>query len=160
MQSFRWYANALYWHRKSFPIPIILRASNFVTVKIWTCPRVGQIDESFAEQGKMGWVVMSTGTESDIVSALFTKTSVNDYEKLCNTDVLGLKESHYKHDNYIYEKFKKQLKRDKEGSYETGLIWKEGNLLLGNNKNRSLGRLKSLLRNLKQNSELHKPTIQ
>ena len=30
----------------------------------------------------MGWVVMSTGTESDIVSALFTKTSVNDYEKL------------------------------------------------------------------------------
>ena len=78
----------------------------------------------------------------------------------CDTDVLGLKGSHYKHDNYIYEKFKKQLKRDKEGSYETGLIWKEGNLLLGNNKNRSLGRLKSLLRNLKQNSELHKPTIQ
>ena len=106
---------------------------------------------------------MSTGTESDIVSALFTKTSVNDYEKLCDTDVLGLKESHYKHDNYIYEKyekFKKQFKRDKEGSYETGLIWKDGNLLLGNNKNRSLGRLKSLLRNLKQNSELHKPTIQ
>ena len=50
---------------------------------------------------------MSPGRESDIVSALFTKTSVNDYEKLGDTDVLVLKESHYKHD-YVHEKFKKQ----------------------------------------------------
>ena len=50
---------------------------------------------------------MSSRRESDIVSVLFTKTSVNDYEKLCDTDVLGLKESHYKHDDYVYEKFKK-----------------------------------------------------
>ena len=62
----------------------------------------------------MGWVLMSPATESGIASALFTKTSVNDYEKLCDTDVLGSKESYYKH-NYVYEKFKKQLKRDKEG---------------------------------------------
>ena len=80
-----------------------------------TCPRVGQIGEPFAEKTKMGWVIVSSGRESDIVSALFTKTSVNDYEKLCDTDVLGLKESHYKHDDYVYEKFKKQLKREKEG---------------------------------------------
>ena len=52
---------------------------------------------------------MSPGRESDIMSALLTKTSANNYEKLCDTDVLGLKESHYKHDNYVYEKFKKQL---------------------------------------------------
>ena len=57
----------------------------------------------------MDWVIMSPGRESDIMSALLTKTSVNNYEKLCDTDVLGLKESHYKHDNYVYEKFKKQL---------------------------------------------------
>ena len=74
-----------------------------------TCPRTGQIGEPFAEQTKMDWVIMSPGRESDIVSALLTKTSVNNYEKLCDTDVLGLKESHYKHDDYVYEKFKKQL---------------------------------------------------
>ena len=51
------------------------------------------------------------------MSALFTKTSVNDYEKLCDTDVLGLKESHYKDDDYVHKMFKKQLKRDKEGWY-------------------------------------------
>ena len=92
-----------------------------------TYPRVGQIGEPFSEKTKMGWVIVSPGRESDIVSALFTKTFVNDYEKLCGTDVLGLKESHYKHGDYVYERFKKQLKRDKEGWYGTGLVWKEGN---------------------------------
>ena len=68
---------------------------------------------------------------------------------------MGLKESHYKHDSYVYEKLKKQLKRDKKGWYETGLLWKEGNLPLGGNKNGSSKRLKSLVRNLKWDSEIH-----
>ena len=57
---------------------------------------------------------------------------------------LELKESHYKQDDYVYKKFKKQRKRNEEG---TGLVWKEGNLPLGNNKN---GRLKSLVRKEKE----------
>ena len=66
---------------------------------------------------------------------MFTKTSVSEYEKLYDTDALGLKEIHYKHYDYVYEKFKKELKRDQEGWYETRLVWKEGNLPLANNKN-------------------------
>ena len=97
------------------PIHIILGASDFAKIKMGICPRVGQIRETFAEQTKMGWVIMSPGRESDIVSALFTKTSVNNYEKLCDTNVLRLKESHYKHDDYVYENFNKQLKKDEEG---------------------------------------------
>ena len=58
--------------------------------------------------------------------------------------------------DHVYEKSKKQLERDKEGWYETGLVWEEGNLPLGNNKNGSLGRLKNLVRNLKRDSETHK----
>ena len=61
------------------------------------CPRVGQIGEPFAGKTKMGWVIISPGRESDIVSALFTKTSANAYEKLCDTDVLGLKETKESH---------------------------------------------------------------
>ena len=96
------------------PNHIILGARDFTKIKMEICPTVGQIGETFAEETKMGWVVMSPGREKDIASALFTKTSVNDYEKLCVTDVLEIM-SHYKHDDYVYEKFKKQLKRDEEG---------------------------------------------
>ena len=91
---------------------IILGANDFAKIKMGACPRVGQSGEPFAEQTKMGWVVMLPGREIDILSALFTQTSDNDYEKLRDTDVLGLKESHYEHVDYAYEKFKKQLKRD------------------------------------------------
>ena len=119
-------------------------------------PGVSQIVEPFTEQTKIGWVIMSPGRKSDIMGALFTKTSVSDYENLCDTDVLILKESHYKHDDHVYEKVKKQLKRGKEGWYETGLVWKEGDLPLNNNKNGSLGRLKSLVRNLKRDTEIYK----
>ena len=38
----------------------------------------------------MDWVIRSPGRDSDIVSTLLTKTSGNDYEKLCGTAVLGL----------------------------------------------------------------------
>ena len=66
--------------------------------------------------------MMSPGGESDKVSALYTQTSVSDYEKLCSTDILGLEENHYNHDEFVFEKFKKQLNRSKEGWYEAGFI--------------------------------------
>ena len=66
--------------------------------------------------------MMSLSRESDVVSVLYTQTSVSDYEKLSSTDILGLEESHYNHDEFVFEKFKKQLSRSKEGWYETGLI--------------------------------------
>ena len=50
---------------------------------------VGQVGEEFAVQTKMGWVIMPPSKEGDIVSVLFTKISVNDYDKLCDVDVLG-----------------------------------------------------------------------
>ena len=45
------------------------------------------------------------------------------------------------------EKFKKQLKRDEEGWYETGLFWKEVDLPLGNNRNESCKKSKARFRN-------------
>ena len=119
-------------------IHVILGASDSAKKKMGTCPRVGQISEPFAKQTKIGWIIMSLGRESDIVSALFTKTSVNGYKKLYDTDVLGLKDSHY------------------NAGMKRVLGWKEGNLSLGNNKNRNVGSLKSLVRNLKRDSEIHK----
>ena len=69
-------------------------------------PRAGKIGESFAELTKMGWVMMFPGRESD-VSALYTQTSVSDYEKLCGTDNLGLEENHCNHDEFVFDELKK-----------------------------------------------------
>ena len=85
---------------------------------------------------------------------IHTETSVSDYEKLCSTDILVLKESYYNHHEFVLEKFKNQLSRSKEGWYETGPIWGESNISLANNKCGSLGRLKSLLKKLDQKQEL------
>ena len=40
-------------------------------------PRLGQIGEMVI---KRGWVIMSLGKESDIVTAVYSKRYVNDYE--------------------------------------------------------------------------------
>ena len=100
-------------------VHIILGASNFDKIKMEKSPQVGKVSEIFAELTKMGWVMMSPGRESDIVSALYTQTCVSDYEELCSNDILGLEESHYNPDEFVLEKFKKQLKRSKEGWNET-----------------------------------------
>ena len=95
--------------RKSLlQIHIILGTSNFAK-RMGVCLSVSQIGEPFAEQTKMDWLIMSSSRENDWLNAGFTKTSVNDYGKLCDTDVLGSKESHYKHDYYVIEKEKKRL---------------------------------------------------
>ena len=91
--------------KNQLPIHVILGTSDFAKIKMETCPRVYQIGEPFPEQTKMGWVIMSPR---------------NDYEKLCDTDVLGLKESDYKHDDDVYEKFKKQLKGTKKVDMKRG----------------------------------------
>ena len=87
---------------EQLPVHIILGASDFAKIKIEKSPRVGKIGEPLAELTKMGWV-MFPGRESDVVSALYTQTSISDYEKLCSTDILGLEESHYNHDEFVFE---------------------------------------------------------
>ena len=62
----------------------------------------------------MGCVIILPGKRSDIMTAMFTKTSINYYEELCGTDVMRPKESDYKHANYVYEKFKQKLKKAKK----------------------------------------------
>ena len=134
------------------PIHVILGASDHVKIKMQKCPRVGKMTEPITEQTKMGWVIMSPGRESDLVSSLYARTSVSDFDRLCGIDVLGVEENHLSHDENVYKKFKQQLERSEGGWYETGLVWTENKVPL-NNKSGSLGRLKSLLKRLEQNLE-------
>ena len=86
---------------------------------------------------------------------IFSKTSVHDYENLCSLDVLGVKEGHVRRDEVVYDDFKKQISQSPEGWYETSLFWKEKHPPLDTNKSGSLGRLNSLLHNLKRNDQFN-----
>ena len=96
---------------------------------------------------------MSLGKESELDSSLSTRTSVIDFDGLCEVDVLGLEENHLIHDENVYKKFKQQLERDEGFWYETGLVWTKKKVPLSKNKSGSLGRLKSFLKWLEQNPE-------
>ena len=53
----------------------------------------------------------------------------------------------------MFEKFKKQLNRSKEGWCEAGVLWRENNIPQKNSKCGSLCGLKSSLKNLDQKQE-------
>ena len=84
---------------------------------------------------------------------LFSKTSLHDYEKLCNLDCLGIEERR-DDSNYAYEEFQKQLGRRPGGFYETNLIWKDNHPPLKNNRSNSLCRLSNLVKNLAHKNQL------
>ena len=87
-------------------IHVILGASDYVKIEMQICPRVGKINEPIVEQTKKGWVIMPLGRESNLVSSIYTSTSVSDIDRLCDIDVLGMEENHLSPDENVYKKFK------------------------------------------------------
>ena len=142
--------------KPELPTHVILGASDYGKIKMQKCLRVGKINEPIAEQTKMGWIIMTPGSESDVVSLLYTRTSVSDFNRLCDMDVLRVEENHLSHGENVYKKFKQLLEKNEGGWYETGLVWTENKVPLNNNKSGSLGRLKSLLKQLEENPEIFK----
>ena len=57
---------------------------------------------------------MSLGRESDLVSSLY-RTSVSDFNRLCDIDVLGVEENRLSHDENVYKKIKQQLEKNEGG---------------------------------------------
>ena len=137
---------------KKFNLPIhaILGACDYAKIKTNKSPPVGDLGQPFAENTKVGWVLMSPGREYDVTNALFAQT-FTDYDRLCSLDVLGVEDRANEMNDLTLERFERQLDYNEEGYYETGLIWKEQDMELGNNKRASVGRLNSLLKYLKQN---------
>ena len=86
---------------------------------------------------------------------LFSKTSFHDYEKICSLDCLSTEERR-DDSNYIYTEFQKQLGRGSGRFYETNLIWRDNHPPFKNNKYNSLGRLSSLMKNVKHRNQLER----
>ena len=96
--------------KPELPMHVILWTSDYVKIKMQKCPRVGKINEPIAEQTKVGWVIMSSGREIDFVSSLYTKTSMSDFDCLCDIDVLGVEENHLSHYENVYKNSNNSLR--------------------------------------------------
>ncbi|XP_068739951.1 uncharacterized protein [Montipora capricornis] len=136
--------------KRDLPVHLILGASEYAQVKTETTPRIGKPGEPIAEWTRLGWTILSPGSEPNLTSMFLTQTSAVDYENLCRLDVLGLQDHSVGDQDLVYEEFKEQLLRDPEGWYETGLLWKGNHSPLPNNKPGSLKRLENLVKKLEK----------
>ena len=140
--------------KSNLPIHVILGASDYSKIKTATKPKIGQPLEPIAELTTLGWTMMSAGCEPNLPQTYLTRTSGADYQELCNLDVLGLEDRPDGDQHVVYEEFAEQLTRNKDGRYETSLLWKAGHGSLPTNERGSLKRLNSLVRKLEKDPEL------
>ena len=78
---------------------MILGASDYARIKVQEMPRVGSPGEPVAELTQFGWVIISPGNEIDLNNLMLSRTSIDDYEKLCNLDVLGVQDIPKSHED-------------------------------------------------------------
>ena len=109
--------------KQELPVHLILGTSEYAQIKTWTTPRIGKPGEPIAELTWLRWT-MSPSSEPDLTNMFLTRTSVTDYEELCQLDVLGFEDFPTEDQENVYAEFKEQLTRSPEGWYESGLPWK------------------------------------
>ena len=136
--------------KSELPVHVVLENGEYVRIKTRSKPLVESDGEPVAELTKFGWMIMSPGVEWDQNMMLMTTTSQSDFERLCRLDVLGLEDTSEKDPNAIYDDFKDDLTRDKEGWYETSLPWKPHHPDLPTNERGSERRLVNLVKRLER----------
>ena len=139
--------------KAELPVHLILDPRKYTRIKVQKLPRVEQPGEPIAKWTRLGWVLMSSGKEVELSKLMVIKTCTVDYENLYRLDVLVVTDS-VSDEGIVYQEFKEKLRKDKNGWYETGLIWKDNCSALASNKSGSLGRLRNLLRNLQKDQKL------
>lgn len=138
--------------KDQLPIHVVLGSGEYARVKTETKPQIGKDGEPVAEKTKLGWFIMSPGSEFNHNTMLLTQTSQSDYEDLCRLDILGLADTPEHDQSMVHAEFKEQLQRSSEGWYETGLPWRGNHPELPTNKQGILRRLSSLTRKLQRSN--------
>ena len=142
-------------NKSELPVHLVLGTSEYSRIKTATKPRIGNPGEPVAEYTRLGWTIISPGAELDMSNLFLARSATEDYDRLCSWDVLGIEDSPAEYQSTVYEDFKEQLTRSKEGWYETGLLWKVGHPTLSTNEKGSLARLSTLLKKLKRQPDLY-----
>ena len=137
------------------PVHIILGANEYAQIRTRTPLRVGRRGEPVAELTRFGWSVMAPGVETDVLAGFLAVDAIQDYEKLCSLDVLGLADTPAGDQQEVYKEFREQLSRNpEEGWYETGLSWKGDHPPLPSNREGSLRRLRTQVTKLRHVGKL------
>lgn len=138
--------------KEQLPVHVVLGSEEYARIKTDARPQIGREGEPLGEKTKLGWFIMSPGTEFDHNTMLLTQTSQSDYEDLCRLDVLGLADT-TEHDlGVVHTEFKEKLQRSPEEWYETGLPWRGNHPTLPTNEQGSLRRLSSLIKKLERDN--------
>ena len=135
------------------PIHIILGAGDIARIKA-SGLIAGKSGEPVAEKTLFGWTIMGHGMSDSNLAYLSTNSSQDDYRKLYSLDVLGLEDTMDGDQSVVHQEFKEKLRRGDDGKYSCELPWKENHPFLPNNKSVSLGRLRNLLRKLKETPDI------
>ena len=110
--------------KATLPVHLVLGAGDYARIKTQAKPLIGQEGEPIAQRTRLGWFLMSPGTEVNQPALMFAQTSQSDYEDLCRLDVLGLADYTENDQQAVFQEFKEQLQRSPEGWYETALPWR------------------------------------
>ena len=139
--------------KESLPVHVILGVNEYTKIKMAGYQRARAMGEPIAEHARFGWTIFSLGSEVDIQNMFLTQTSTGDYKELCRLDVLGLQDTPIGDQNVVHQEFLEQLKRHRDGWYETAFPWKGDHPPLPNNETGSPKRLGSQQR-LKRNGKI------
>ena len=106
------------------PVQLLLGVQDYNNIRMPKAPLIGQKPiYPVAEKTKLGWVLFGgEATTTDREFCQLTMTGQQQFEKLCNLNVLGVKyqpETDFKH-----EDFKTQISLMENGHYATKLPWK------------------------------------
>jgi len=135
------------------PVHILLGVNDFKRIRLQEAPVIGrQPHDPLAEMTKLGWIMYGGSTQhSGTELCHFTMTGQQEFEKMCNLDVLGLKESTTPTETlFDHEKFKQQIVMENNGKYHTSLPWRAEQMDLPDNKTLSYGRLISTTKKLQK----------
>ena len=61
--------------KEELPVHLILRTNEYAQIKTETRPKIGKPGEPIAELTRLGWTIMSPGSESDLRNMFLTQTS-------------------------------------------------------------------------------------
>ena len=142
-------------NKTNLPVHLILGISECTRISTAEPQRIGGEWDPVATLTKLGWTITSPGQEFDVSAMLLTQTAQVDYDELCKLDVLGLADHPVGDQNEVFEEFKEQLQRSKDGWYQTGLPLKGDHPALPTGKDVSLHRLNTLVRKLEKSETIN-----
>jgi hypothetical protein len=134
------------------PVHVMLGVSDFQRIRTNGSLILGNNPDSDAgaEFTMLGWAGFGGKQQGTrVVKQLLLHTAREEFEKLCNLDVLGVADPIDK-EVFVHENFKQQLEKNEEGFYETRLPWKPCHMTLPDNKQLSIARLHSTTRKLER----------